>query len=371
MLKVNIKVLMLNLETKIKVNSLIIDNIGPSLVSFFLDLDREILYLTFNDVVNTTTLDPTKITFQQSKIDLSQLDDANSYSLTGGFTNSSLGFVIDFVLSFQDINELKSRPFLANNINDTYVSVTAATIDDVNAINVFAIPPIEAIQSTQVYPDISPPKLESFTLNMDSGIILLTFSEVIHLGTLDITHFSLVPYPYSDSVFHVPLTGAIVFDFLYKRIFLIELSEIDLNRVKYSTTLATNLHNTYSIISGSLISDVYENPVSQIFIEDPLIVSVFVPDTTSPNLVLFTLDMDKGTLYLRFDEIVNVSTFDPAKIQLSNFNGIFVYTISDGEYVTEVIIFNLLRDIAIIPLCCAVGSHDVLIGLLVTRLVQT
>ena len=70
--------------------------------------------MIFDDVVNSTTLDPTKITFQQSKFDLLQLNSTNSYSLTGGYTDSPPGFVIDFVFNFIDINELKSRPSLGN-----------------------------------------------------------------------------------------------------------------------------------------------------------------------------------------------------------------------------------------------------------------
>ena len=317
-------------------NSLIQDDIGPSFISFNLDLDRELLHITFDDVVNSTTLDPTKITFQQSRFDLLQLDRTNSYSLTGGYTNSLSGFVIDFVFNFIDVNELKSRPLLGNNVNDTFVSITASAIDDLNYINVIAIPPIEAVQSTKVYPDITQPQLVDFTFNLNSGFIILTFSEIIYLSTLDITQFTLVPFPFSDPIIHISLSGAVVFGMLYSRTVYVELSEIDLNMVKFSDILGTTTSDTFCIISSSLIFDVSDNPISPIFIQNPLFVSSFIPDSTSPNLISFSLDMNQGTLYLRFDEIVNVSTFDFSQIFLSNSNSNIIYSLTRGIHGFEV-----------------------------------
>lgn len=291
--------------------------------------------MIFDDVVNSTTLDPTKITFQQSKFDLLQLNSTNSYSLTGGYTDSPPGFVIDFVFNFIDINELKSRPSLGNDVNDTFVSITASAIDDLNYINVFAIPPIEAVQSTVVHPDITQPQLVNFTFNLNSGIIILTFSEVIYLSTLDITQFTLVPFPDSNQMFHISLSGTVVFGMLYSRILYLELSEIDLNEVKYSEILATTISDTFCIISSSLIFDVSGNSVSPIYIQNPLSVSSFITDTTSPDLISFSLDMNQGTLFLKFDEIVNVSTFNSSQIFLSNSNG-NVYSITEGLHGFEV-----------------------------------
>ena len=292
--------------------------------------------MSFNDLVNTTSLDPTKITFQQSKLDLLQLDLTNSYSLTGGSTNSSPGFIIFIFLIFLDINELKLRPRLANNNNDTFISITAATIDDENARNIFAIPPIEAIAASYVRPDITPPRLDAFTFNLNTELVILTFSEVINLDTLDITQFSIIPFPFANTSSQISLTGTSVFGNLYTRIFNLDLSMTDVNNIKLTTTLATSSINTYCIISSSFISDVSGISVSPITFENPINVSIYIPDKTSPNLLSFIFDMDEGTIYLSFDEIINASTFDFSSINISTLNGNLVYSITAGNFINKV-----------------------------------
>ena len=260
----------------------------------------------------------------------------NSYSLTGGETNSPPGFIVYVFLNFVDINELKFRSSLFNNINDTFISITAAMIDDENERNVFAIPPSEAIPASSLHPDITPPRLNAFTFNLNSELVVLTFSEVINLSSLDITQFSLVPFPYANTSTHVSLTGAIVIENLYTRIFTFDLSKTDVNNIKLTTTLATNSFNTYCIFSTSFISDVSGISVSGITFEDPFNVSQYIPDTTSPNLFYFIFDMNEGTLFLSFDEIINASTFDFEKINISTFSGNSVYSITGGDYINKV-----------------------------------
>ena len=293
-------------------------------------------------------MDPTKITFQQSKLDLLQLGYSNSYSLTGGSSNSTPGFIVFIFLLFLDINELKLRPLLANNNNDTFISITAATIDDENLRNVFAIPPIEAITASVVHPDITPPLLNAFTFNLNSELVILTFSEVINLGSLDITQFSLIPFPFANSSSQLSLTGAIVFGNLYNRIFDFDLSKSDVDSLKLSSTLATSSYDTYCIFSTSFISDVSGNSVISITLGNPIAVSTYIPDTTSPNLFSFILDMNEGTIFLSFDEIINASTFDLTNIDISTLSGNLVYSITAGNYNNKVIISECTSSILLL-----------------------
>jgi len=92
----------------------------------------------------------------------------------------------------------------------------------------------------------------------------------------------------------------------------------DVDRIKASTQLATSVENTFLSLTASALQDVNGSPVVSIPPSNALQVSAFVPDTTPPQLISFSLDLELGSLQLFFSEAVNSSTFNPTGITLLN-----------------------------------------------------
>ena len=262
----------------------------------------------------------------------------NSFTLTNGSSKSPPGYYINLTISFTDMNELKSRSLLATTSNNTFLSLTAATIDDIYSLNIIAIPPIEAIPVTEVFPDIIPPEMVEFSLDLNTEILNLTFSEIVYVSNLDISQLFLLPTSPSDVTDIFSLTGAFTENSLYSRIISVELSDSDLNGIKLNTQFATSQFNTFCSISESLISDTSLNHVLSIPIFSPLNVSSYVSDMKSPVLSEYSFDLNMGLMHLTFNEIINASSINLTELILTNLAG-DKYRLTSGS--SSMVVSNL------------------------------
>ena len=139
------------------------DTVSPQLQAFDLDLDQEILTLTFSETVNADSLDVTQISLQSEANSTEPL-----YSLSDmSFTSSINGTVIMVNISTQDLNRIKQLDSIGVSNEMTFLSVTESAIVDMSSNRLAPIPNTNAVPVTVFSPELTDPQLLSFLLDLD------------------------------------------------------------------------------------------------------------------------------------------------------------------------------------------------------------
>ena len=326
-----------NSTNALRVSSFTSDTINPSLTNFSIDLNTGYMSLTFNDVVDVSTLNPIRITLRSN---LTDTPSDSIYTLTGGTSPSDDGFIINLRFSDTDLNQIKSLTALAVSDTTTYITITPDTIEDVftNAVN--RISATDALAAGSIIPDTTRPTLDDFTVDLHNENLILLFSEVIDVLSLDVTQITLQNSALQSTfTTSFTLTGGIVLAGEFARSVTINFTDVDLNEIKRLHDLATDLTDSYISITSALVHDTANNPVVPIYSFDALNASVVRPDLQPPQLISFTLNMDNGLLVLTFDETVNSTTLNVSSIIIQNSftssGSESYYTLTDGSVSTS------------------------------------
>ena len=280
------------------------DYTPPELVGFSLDLTSEVLVLSFNETVNSD-VKVTEITISDGS---GLATGQRTYTLTNSsFTTDPDTPILTIHLSVFDLNELKKREGLATNINNTFLSLSSLTLTDVFGNPVVPVS-LNASEMADVYvADTIPPSYTGFSLDMDNGVLTLTFSETVNSTSLDTTSLT----------FHNAASGGTQnYKLVYPYVSVTTPSDVinvtidnnDLNVVKNLTMLAVNRMTTYLEIGTGGINDQDSNPISTV---ERRMVAEFEPDLTPPELLYFVIDMDSGVLTLEFNETINFQSVQP------------------------------------------------------------
>ena len=323
------------------------DTSEPHLVSLSLDLNTGTLQLTFNETVDFNSLNLTSVTIQNESF-----SDDISVQLTGGnVTNIYDSTVVDIQLDIDDLNEIKRIRSLSTSENNTYVSLLAVGILDMNANPVVMVNTTDAIQASEFQEDETDPKLVSFDIDMNTGMLILTFDETVEADSLDVTQITLQDDPLTPALNDsFTLTGGLT-STNDSTILSITFSFLDINEIKKIRNLASDINglNTYISISNLTAVDMNNNPVVPIASEQALGVSNFTEDSTPPLLLGFDLDLNLGLLVLNFSETVNTLTFNVTQFTLQSAQNESeaeqMYTLTESYLVTgdDVVIIQSLR----------------------------
>ena len=153
---------------------------------------------------------------------------------------------------------------------------------------------------TNVTNDNINPVLEGFELDMNIGVLTLSFSETVNSTTLNtsgITLYSSQTPPYNSYT----LSGPYVTVSSPMNIIQFEIINSDLNEIKFRRDLAASNVTTFLSLTPFTIRDMDGNFVNQSIIFGA---NRFEEDMTPPELLAFSIDMDLGQLMLSFDETV-------------------------------------------------------------------
>ena len=293
------------------------DNTHPELDSFSFDLNTGTLYLTFSESVNASTLNTTSITIQSNRN-----GDGYSYVLTDGSGSDLNQPEIVLNLTVDDLNAIKAIRGLGTTMSNTFVAITSDAILDMVGLNLTEIQEYDALQAATVYPDITPPTLESFRLNLSTNELLLTFDETISVGNTFLTLFTLQSAPNSSSVTLTIHSSVSAND---STEVVISLGTFDLDRIKLDTTLAVNTDTTQLVLGDGAVTDMSGQSNNEQIANS----SETFPDLVSPRLRTFVFDLDAGRAILNFDEAVNATSVNIAGLSfLNDVNGSVVFTLS-------------------------------------------
>jgi hypothetical protein len=337
----------------------IVDSTPATLMRFSLNVGSGVLKLTFDDVVNVTTLDAAGMSICPNKVNLASdcLALSEQTELTQNLENepNKAFYVTALKLTSSNMNALKEQPGIATDVHNTYVSLQPYTFQDVQNQNIIGIPHESALKAADHTPDSVGLSPSTFELDMDEGTIFVEFPEAINPDKIDITRAYLVPQGGSTDLDNITEDGSEdgsgdsvseTFVRLSNPV-KIEASEFS---ARHLYRLNDNDLNDIKTKSKELFAGSFSLKIYQGFAVD--FKNNSVPDTvltrdsherdeTNPKLVNFTLDMNTGTMTLTFDETVDHNSFVTNHIIIQDASTFTIekVTLHDGtviDYETEI-----------------------------------
>eukprot|EP00117_Sycon_ciliatum_P010736 scpid43535/ scgid12513/ len=302
------------------------DSRAPQLVEFTtFNLNNGTFRLIFDEVINASTVNPSSITLGDW-YGPPQL--TAQFNLTGGepvFTSfSTISTAVEIQMTTADLNRLKIEARVCQNPRSCWVQYTDALLRDMAGNKVHPIGDLLAFNTTpqaQLYVvDVTSPKLLSFSLDLDTDIVRLTFDETVDSSSDNIRGLTFHSSPYHNGT-SVVLDGeerklTVIDDPVFSFVLL----EVDAIQLKADFGLGTTVNNTYITHSSALISDKYTNRVVNRTIGvDAVQANAVERDATSGDLSEFNeFDFNTGTFTITFSEPVDVDTFNVTFITLQN-----------------------------------------------------
>lgn len=303
------------------------DRVSPILTSFDLDLADHLLVLTFDETVETSSFRILSVALQDHQSNPSQTVGLTS----GSSTTSPDGTEVVITLSTDDFNAITATFPLASMEENTFITLAASTVLDTNGNPSVEILSSNALQITNHTADQTPPTLDDFDFDVNSGRLTLVFSESVNVS-------SFMPFQVtiqnlrSNATEIYALTGGMITQPISTTI-VVSLTRMDLNELKANLQLATRAGNTFLSITDMAISDMNMNRLVRIPMSDGKSIRTYTRDTTDPVIESFELDYDTGVLVLSFDETVILSTADVSAMTFQNdqTSPSSMYTVSDSS----------------------------------------
>lgn len=317
----------------LQVTEIQLDMTQPHLETFVTDLNVGLMTLSFSEPVVESSVDIAQLVLTSARVN-NGLVPTFSPSTTILSTLSTRTVLVFF--SKEDRNEIKRREIcLSQPMCNLHFPRTPGEVVAVDyAANILIeIPPTSTLQANSFIPDVTRPELELFQMDMDSGVLGLSFSETVALSSFDLTQITLQSSNSSEQTLEsYTLTGGIPSNTSNADSVQVYTTTDDLNGIKTLTGLCTDSFDCHITFTQFLVFDVSGNIILD---TSPVAVDTFVPDITRPILESFDLDLTDTTLTLHFDEVVVLASFHPYLITvLSYINSTQALTLTGGLVLT-------------------------------------
>ena len=302
-------------ENAIRVNNYTQDMTPPNITTFDLrNADNGfdlVLVVVFSETINASTVIPTSFTLLESP------GSSNFYTLSGGIVALVNSDEISIYVNSVDLDAIKSRFPLGVQGNSSFLSATANSGIDVVGLGALGVTPAQAVPARNISADLIPPSLENFSLDMDDGVLSLTFDENVVPSTFN-SSLILLQSSFNSNAVNLTLSSSELVTNTTSQILNIQLSSTDLDAIKVETSLGTDVRNTYISFVAGIVQDRARNSAFRIGTDNARQAANLILDTTRPNLIAFDLDMNTATLRLEFDEAVDHQTFDQNQIEIQS-----------------------------------------------------
>jgi hypothetical protein len=299
------------------------DETDPELDSFSINMKTGTITLVFNEAIDATTL-----TSNSVKILKGKSSPVNHPFSNDGTTQSTDGTTYIMKIATADFNALTKAEDLATSQADTFLSISAGGVKDMTGRSSKVIADADALQATAYVDDTQKPTLDTYTLDMNAGELILTFSE-----TMNAAAASIVVYDAVNSVSNIQiqstqkasdtgskviaLSGSTDVTQADSAVVTIKLLAADLEKLKLDDTIATDknsgnsVFDTYLSYKSGLIKDQSDQALTERSDEAALVRTAYTADQTKPILLTSAFDLDAGKLTLNFDESVRHSEVKP------------------------------------------------------------
>ena len=293
------------------VDEVIPDTVGPVIAMSTFDLNTGLLTIVFDEYANiTSTLDLSALNIQNSDSGaiLANLSDAT--------TNTTMdGRNLFVFLSPEDLDAINSDQTLQR----IALGVSPGLVDDFLGNS----SPSSTVLVDSIITDNQPPLLESFSVDMNTGEVVLSFSETVLTDNFTLSAITLHGSAMDAADGYTLQSG--LFDVQGSTIAL-TLSEDDLNAVKVLESVGLNETTSFLTLASGYVRDLRGNVLLDIA---TAMASTVVRDTVSPALLSFAFSYTRGdkapiALVLVFNETIDISSlqFDQTLFhQFSNGSG--------------------------------------------------
>ena len=306
-----------------------------------LDLNDNMIILEFSNISslnpdnNQMPIDCTALLLSSIFLNISNINNVSNISSVSmavqlpssvvGLQVNELSATCDLGIEFRSMLNADSN--LGTDLNNTflYYNPSYATgghdrilLVDSNNITLY----LEGTMATQIVADRISPAIAGFQLlDLDEGLIVLSFTESVNITTFNFADLSLQNSPVNEPTsINVSLTGGGYLDgYESRQQIAFSLIEEDLGRLKLQEDICVSISTCYPHHTNLLIKDFGENSIVTYRFGLNYLLQHLVLDTTQPYLTYCNVDLSADHLMLVFDEPVDVGTFDPSKIALNTF----------------------------------------------------
>eukprot|EP00911_Craspedida_sp_UC1_P000001 UC1_evm1s1 len=168
-------------ERALQVDSYVADATAPVLLKFEVDLSTNKATLYFSESVDVTNIDTTKLTLHGLAAGSKRvLSSAQCASANG----DTLQKTAVFTIATADLSFIKKDDNMGTKVDDTLLTVQAALVKDVyevsNAVRT------QELKVDKFTADNVAPKMVSFTFNINTGDLAITFDEPVRANTASV-----------------------------------------------------------------------------------------------------------------------------------------------------------------------------------------
>lgn len=320
-------------QTAIQVGNFVADETSPTLTSYSVNFDSGLVVMSFDEVVNPSTLNASTITFSASNTS----QNPQSHRVTSVLqVSSQLAPTVSFTLSSDDVTDIKFLAELCVNSSTTFISIETATIRDMsdNNVNNESLFPISPDDYT---PDTTAPAVVSFSLDIDGAVLNITLDEPVS-EQINLTRITISRNNTGAQEDAYTLTSSSTVTLANSDLLVsIALSSIDLNSMKaLPNTAVSNSSTVLSMLPGAIHDRAQPaNPNLELYAANNTRADQFIEDQTNVTVQAFEFNLNNGSLSLTFSETVNASSFDASKITFQSEAGSGGVSVSLTGYATN------------------------------------
>lgn len=303
--------------------TIVADTKPPVLLYFNWDITPGCLILYFSEAVkgsyfnesavvltNAEVGDPTSIFFRINDASYITVEDTN---------------FINICMNTEQIRQIRNNDNIASTIENTYLIVEyGAVIDNSEAANIYegADATYEhAMQVLKILPDSVPPTVVSFSLNMTSQVLSVTFSELIDITSITLSAMTIQSKASTDfSTESITLSSDVATILNSENDYIIDIQLQDTIFLANSeiSILGTSYDNTYLAISRSFCNDKGGNRVLEISTARALQCNFFYADYIPPYISEWSINLNEGIITLEFSKLVDTASLVLDEILLAS-----------------------------------------------------
>lgn len=304
------------------------DTTSPTLSSWYADLDRGQIVLTFDEPLDLDSLDPTVLTlysdvdYTASTTKAHQVANGTLYgSAPSSSTDASAVTVVTVQLDDAEQNILKDLTPLCQTYIRCFLSFPSSFGVDISTYNhttgayvnnsVNAVSVVQS-SSTDHLADVTGPKVSSFTLDLGAGQIALSLNEPVYTGYFDASGLTIYNNSDNLNLAHTLTSSSFVEEYVDSQNLLVTLSRADYLAVKGLGIGENDTYSAFFTVAPKMLEDVSGNALNGTTDNDlgePVMATTVVPDNTKPTLQAIYLAATRD-LYLYFSDVIDLTTFD-------------------------------------------------------------
>lgn len=294
------------------------DTTAPACIGFSIDVDAHTLTLVFDEVVRTSTFNTSDVVLVSG---LPNTSTQRHRLVSSDVLTQTDGDTVTVALSDADMNAIKVAYPLAQTRETTFLAFTQRLVKDLAAVPV-AVTPINAnapLALTGNYtPDVTPPMLVSFQLDLDTERVTLLFTEPLFASTVNMSKATL--HATADGTgTRVSVTAATLVDTPAIAATLhLRLGEAAMVLLKGNPAIATSATNAFIALDYGFAQDTAGLDTVEVSATQPQQADIFGDDTTAAMLGNYSVNMGTREITLQFDEIMDPTTFDTTGVQVQN-----------------------------------------------------